>query len=57
MEVPRKWPAIKNWSTSLLEAREAREISNGEIGNVMVIEDNDNSKEKEDEKLRQVRYH
>ncbi|PWA99486.1 hypothetical protein CTI12_AA002730 [Artemisia annua] len=37
MNVPRKWPTIKNWNTELLEERETKEMHREELGLVMTI--------------------
>jgi hypothetical protein len=57
MHVPRKWPAIKNWSQRLVEQRQYIEMAKEEFGLVMVIEEDDNNEENENQKVRQVRYH
>ena len=57
MDVPRKWPAIKNWSQDFIEERQEKEMDAQQFGLVMVIEEDENNQENENQKLRQVRYH
>ena len=57
MHVPRKWPAIKNWSQKLVEQRQNMEMAEEVFGLVTVIKEDENNEENEDQKLRQVKYH
>ena len=57
MDVPRKWPAIKNWRQDFIEERQEKEMDAQQFGLVMVIEEDENNQENENQKLRQVRYH
>ena len=57
IHVPRKWPAIKNWSQDLVQKRQDLEMAREQFGLVMVIEEDENNEENENQKLRQVRYH
>lgn len=58
MNVPRKWPGIRNWTFDLLEERENLEIKNGRFGLVSVIEDDEENnvdeQENEKQKLKEV---
>ena len=57
MDVPRKYPAIKNWTYDLLEERQEKEMARDAIGMVMVIEEDEENEENENQKIKQVRYH
>ena len=57
MDVPRKWPAIKNWRKDFIEERQEKEMDAQQFGLVMVIEEDENNQENENQKLRHVRYH
>ena len=57
MDVPRKYPAIKNWTYDLLEERQEKEMARDAIGMFMVIEEDEENEENENQKIKQVKYH